>query len=65
MCVGEFDLAGHLCGRWDIEIGPTEPGFEDGWPTAPNTPPAYVGHGGVLAESHAAILQFREEGRPA
>jgi hypothetical protein len=59
MCVGEFDLAKRLCTRWDIELGPTEPRIE-GWPISPDTPPAFAGHGGVLAESHAAILQLHE-----
>ena len=60
MCVGEFDLVARLCARWDIELGPTEPRFEDEWPITPDTPPAFAGLGGVLAESHAAIRAFRE-----
>lgn len=60
MCVGEFDLVERLCARWDIELGPTEPRIE-GWPIPPDTPPAFAGHGGVLAESHAAILRWRDQ----
>jgi hypothetical protein len=60
MCVGAFDLVERLCGRWDIKLGPTEPRIENGWPISPDTAPAFAGHGGVLAESHAAIRAFRE-----
>ena len=60
MLVGEFDLTDNLCWRWDSEIGQTEPRFADEWPIAPDTPSAFAGHGGVVAESHAAIKAFRE-----
>jgi hypothetical protein len=60
MLVGEFDLTDNLCWRWDSELGPSEPRIEDGWPISPDTPPAFAGHGGVLAESHVAIRLFRE-----
>lgn len=53
MLVGEYDLTDRLCWRWDIELGPREPGG-DGWPAEPDTPPAYFGTGGVLAASRAA-----------
>jgi hypothetical protein len=59
MITGEYDLETRLCLRWDIELGPTEPRGED-WPDSPDTPPAYGGHGGVLAVSHAAIRLFKE-----
>ena len=61
MLVGEFDLDTRLCLRWDIELGPTEP-RGDNWPSSPDTPPAYAGHGGVLAVSRAAIRVFTERG---
>jgi hypothetical protein len=57
---GEFDLVERLCDRWDIELGPTEPRIEAEWPVPPDTPPAFAGHGGVLAVSHAAIRAFLE-----
>jgi hypothetical protein len=60
MCVGEFDLVERLCERWDIELGPSEPRMEAEWPVPPDTPPAFAGHGGLLAVSHAAIKAFRE-----
>lgn len=60
MLVGAFDLTENLCWRWDIELGSSEPQFKDGWPLTPDTPPAFAGHGGVLAVSHAAIRLFRE-----
>jgi hypothetical protein len=60
MLVGEFDLTDNLCWRWDCELGPSEPRFDDGWPTPPEMPPAFAGYGGVLAESRAAIRAFRE-----
>jgi hypothetical protein len=59
MLTGEFDLHTRLCLRWDIELGPTEPRGEE-WPTSPDTPPAYAGHGGVLAVSHTAIRLVAE-----
>jgi hypothetical protein len=59
MLVGEFDLVERLCWRWDIELGPTEPRIDE-WPIAPDTPPAFAGHGGVLAVSHAAIRLFAD-----
>jgi hypothetical protein len=59
MIVGEFDLDTRLCPRWDIELGPTEPS-DDEWPSSPDMPPAYAGHGGILAVSHAAIKRFSE-----
>jgi len=58
MLMGEFDLDTRLCLRWDIELGPIEPDGE--WPSSPDTPPAYAGHGGVLAVSRAAIRLFTE-----
>ncbi len=61
MQTGEFDLETRLCPRWDIELGPTEP-FVDEWPSSPDTPPAYAGHGGVLAVSLAAIRLGTERG---
>ena len=58
MLVGEFDLVENLCWRWDIELGPSEPGGEE-WPTEPSTPPAYFGTGGVLGVSQGAIDAWR------
>jgi hypothetical protein len=60
MNAGEFDVVENLCLRWDMELGPTEPRFADGWPVTPDAPPAYAGFGGVLAVSHAAIKRFYE-----
>jgi hypothetical protein len=60
MCVGEFDFTERLCLRWDIELGPTQPRWADGWPVAPDMPPAYAGYGGVVAVSDAAIERFYE-----
>ena len=60
MLVGEFDLTDNLCWRWDCELGPCEPPFVDGWPTSPEAPPAFAGRGGVLSESQAAIMAFRQ-----
>ena len=62
MLVGEFDLDAKLCLRWDIELGPAEPGMVDGWPSTPDAPPAYAGRGGTLATSLAAIRRFDEAG---
>lgn len=59
MVVGEFDFVERLCLRWDIELGPAEPQGDE-WPATPDTPPAYGGHGGVLAVSHAAITSFMQ-----
>lgn len=58
MLVGDFDLTTHLCWRWDIELGPTEP-TGDTWPAEPVTEPAYFGSGGVLAVSRDAIEAWR------
>jgi hypothetical protein len=54
MLVGDFDLTDRLCWRWDIELGPSEPGGDD-WPAEPDASPAYFGTGGVLAVSSGAI----------
>ncbi len=58
MLVGDFDLTEKLCWRWDLELGPNEPSGDD-WPSEPNSPPAYFGHGGVLAVSLDAIEAWR------
>jgi hypothetical protein len=58
MNVGEYDLTDNLCGRWDIELGPTEPGGGD-WPAEPVAEPAYFGCGGTLGVSRGAIETWR------
>jgi hypothetical protein len=58
MVVGDYDLTDNLCGRWDIELGASEPSGDD-WPAEPVAAPAYFGCGGTLGASRGAIDTWR------
>jgi len=58
MIVGDYDLTVNLCGRWDIQLGPSEPCGDD-WPAEPLAGPAYFGNGGTLGASRSVIDTWR------
>jgi hypothetical protein len=54
MIKGEHDFTAHLCGRYDLELGPHEPS-EDEWPRIGAGERSYAGYG-ILAETEQQIL---------
>lgn len=57
MLAGEHDFVYNLCHRYDLEIGPNDPGSTDDWPRIVDGEPNYCGYG-IVAESNAVIADW-------